>query len=242
MRIILFTFLSLCFQFSYCQKAGSDTIFLQQAFEKSLAYYQQITKNQSILFNGVEYVEPSATNDTHPFFLSNDWINGSVDFNGQKFENTPLLYDAFQGNLVTELPNGVAVALVPEKVSDFTIQGHHFINVTRSQGFRSLPNNTFYEQLYSGKTMVLALKQKERYEKIQSTTSIEVGFDEKVRYYIFHDGNYHLVKNKASIVRLFDDSKSEIKKYIKVNQLDFRTTREIALSKISAYYDQLNQR
>src|SRR5687768_6744309 len=101
--IIFFFFFTAAFA---QQTPAYDTTFLQEAVLNAVKQYEASLAEQSILYNGSEYAEPSRTeNEYHPFFKSDDWLIGSVDYDGEQFTDIPLLYDLTGDKLITELPN-----------------------------------------------------------------------------------------------------------------------------------------
>jgi hypothetical protein len=233
---VLFALLSFV---SNAQPHNIDSTFFNQAVATSIRIYEQSLNRQSLLYNGSEYVEAESTDDTHPFLESSDWVEGTLKYDGQRFENAPLLYDIYSGKIVTELHNGTSVALIPEKVKAFWIHTRHFIRagdskVSAENGLRP----GFYQVIYPGKTMVLAHHKKEIVEKIESTT-IHKTFREKEDYYILVQGTFLSANSKQAVLNILSDKKSELKKFINQQKLKFKLNRKQLLSSVCAQYDQL---
>src|SRR5688500_18456578 len=94
------------------QASVSDTIFLNQAIANAIRLYEKTLNTQSILYNGTQYVEPSQLDDHHPFFFTDDWTMSSVEYDGERFENVPVLYDLTNDKVISESHNGSQIELI----------------------------------------------------------------------------------------------------------------------------------
>lgn len=237
-QIILFFILSLFGRTTFAQ-AQPDTAFVATAEQNVIGLYEKALRAQSRLYNGSRYVAPDYNMELHPWFSSDDWITGSVFYDGKYFQDVPLMYDLYQGVLVTEhYPSAHAIQLVDEKLQHFTIDGHHFERISNESVGNSLPATDFYEILYSGETKVIVRRQKTLREQIVSQT-VERSFEEKNRYFLMRNGIFFPVKSKSSVLKLMSNRKQEIKKYLKQEKLIFADNRERALATVAEYYDTL---
>jgi hypothetical protein len=217
----------------------SDTTFLHGAILNSVKVYETSLGHQSILHNGPEYAEPSRTdNINHPFFLSDDWLIGTVHYDGEYFTDVPLLYDITTDKLVTESQNASQLELLTDRLNEFTIDNHHFIKIKAGQN--GLSKSGFYDVLYEGERRVIASRSKSNEEKIVDQ-SLQKLFKEKNRYFIVKDGVYSPVNNQSAIFKVLNDRKTELKKYMKKEHLSFKINREKTLAAVAAYYDTLKQ-
>ena len=224
--------------FTYAQ-APADTAFVVSATSHMVALHKQALGGQARLYNGSRYHEPIITRDYHPFFLSLDWMTGSVWYDGEFFENVPLLYDLLNDVLVTEhYPSGHPIQLVREKLRDFSIGGHHFEFIENNSVGNSLPRTGFYEVLYDGETKVVAARQKFMREIVQSL-QVEVEYEEKNRYFVLRNGIFFPVKSKGSMLKLMDDRRQQLKKLLKQKAISFPDNRELAIKSLAEFYDDL---
>jgi hypothetical protein len=218
---------------------SSDTLFVAAALQNSIHSYNVATANQSGLYNGGDYAEPARTNENHPYFLNEDWQNGSVEYKGQVYENLPLLYDLTSQRLVSELFNGQLFSLVTEHVRWFTLGERRFVNIDNNSVNKSLPVSGYYEEVYDGRSTVLALHVKTREERIESS-SIQVYFNARARYYILYNGNFVRITNKSSLLKLMSGNKSEMRSFINKQKLSFkRGALSNALAAAASHYDTL---
>ncbi|HEY9489229.1 MAG TPA: hypothetical protein VIQ51_12885 [Chryseosolibacter sp.] len=238
-RNFFLSFVALVVSFSAFPQVPHDTAFVVTARKNTIQLHEAALGAQAKLYNGSKYLAPTHTLEEHPYFSSEDWITGSVFYDGELFENVPLMYDLFNNSLITEhIPSGHAIQLVPEKLQYFTLVNHYFERIENESVANSLPHTGFYQILYGGETKVLARRQKAIFEKINETT-IERSFEDKDRYFIFRNGIYFSVRSKASVLKLLQDKKQDLKKFIKQKHISFSQNRELLLKSLAEYYDTL---
>ena len=222
---------------AHAQKA--DTAFLKASVGNMVSLYSSSIGGQTILYTGSEYGTPQTRDDQHPFFLSDDWIFGTVSYRGQDYENVPLLYDIRADQLVTEnYYNAEEIVLVSEKLGEFTIDVHRFIRIQNEDVGYSLPATGFYQVLYDGPSRTLARHQKTLTEDIESH-AVKIGYDEKTRYFIFRGGGYVIIRSRRALLNAFHDQKAALKQFLKKNKLYFRKDPANTLTKVVPYYDTL---
>jgi hypothetical protein len=219
--------------FSLCQSIQKDTLI--SAIQNTKIIYSQAMKGQSQLYNGSDYVKYQPLEDEHPYFISNDWKVGSIQYDEQVYENVGLLYNIFTDQVIIEYYRSeTPLELVKERVRSFTIDGHTFIQLREN----NLPNG-FYERLSDGNAKVYVKRSKGFQEKTPSSGKIERTFDEKSKYYILKDGIYHAVKSKSSLIKIFDTRKKEIKQFLNKNRLVFGKNKEKVIIRTVVFYNQM---
>jgi len=228
---------------SFSQVAGTDSSSQQGALTSTLSVFYASIGKQSPLYNGTEYTfyDPIVTGNAY-FSDVKAFTPASLVYNGILFNQVPILYDIYSDQVVVLLYNHFTkFALVKEKVSSFDYLGRHFININAD----TLANNTviqsgFYNELYNGKTQVLAKSSK----NIQTTSgqnSIETYFNLSKSYYVRKNGTYYSVSGKGSMLDVLKDKKKQLQQYIRASQLNFRKEPEEAMVEVTSYYDQLSK-
>jgi hypothetical protein len=233
--------LTLCFLLcaSWAQaQPSADTLFQEAAVKNTIKLYARSIQGQTSLYNGSQYREPNrSNNDQHPFFDSDDWVFGTVNYDGEFYDNVPLLYDITADKIVTEnYYNADQITLVSGKLTAFTMGKHTFTKLSHT----TLPRSGFYQVLYDGASMVVARRQKVIREKIISQT-IEIEFDPRYRYFLFKNGAYFQVKSKASVLKVLKDEKAALRQFISKNKIRFKYAPETALRRVAAQYDNLKK-
>ena len=222
------------------QTATTDTTFLNHAITKATEIYEQAIGGQAHLFNGTAYKEIIRHNsdEGHPYFLSDDWLEGSVQYDRGTYHNISMQYDLVKDKLVIEHPYSHSkLELITEKLDGFNISGHHFINIHGDSSNQASLRPGVYELLYDGHVKVYANYRKE-IQQVLELQQIRFIFDEKTQFYIYKQGNYYPVKNKSSVLKVFADRKSVIRKQLKKNKISFNKNQNQAIVESARFYDE----
>ena len=207
----------------------------------ALALYDSATVESQHLYNGKQYFVYDSREVEHQFFLTEDWTVGSVFYDGQQFERVPLLYDIVKDQLVARYRFGFGnVTLQNPKVRSFTLAGHDFMRVEADTGRVEGLRTGFYDQLYTGKTKVLARRRKERLPQL-SETKITIEFPVKDQLYLYKNGEYQPVRSKGSVLALLPEHKRLLRKELRKQNLSFRQNREASVVAMANRYDELNK-
>jgi hypothetical protein len=237
LRLIMGLFAVLFFnQFtSSAQGNQPDTLFVEAALERARDEYTRGMEGQSKIFSGTEYAEQhDLRSGHHPFFLTDDWSDGTVIYEGEVYRKVSMMYDISIDKVIVEhYYNHSMLQLVKGKVGLFSFMGHTFTHVSVNNSNLA---EGYYELLYGGDTKVLAKHEKTKERTIQSH-KVTFFYLEKSRYYILKDGVYHGVKDKSSLLKLLEDQKPALKKFMREMKIDFRHKRAKAIAQIAEFYD-----
>ena len=216
-----------------------DTAFIATAKQNAITLHEKELRTQSGLYNGSKYVAPDYDRDLHPYFSSEDWITGTVYYDGEYFTDVSLMYDLYNAALIAEhFPSGHPIQLIEEKVRSFNIDGHHFEKIENEVVGNSLPATDFYDVLHPGKTRLVARRQKLRRQEIEDL-SVETFFDEKTRYFVFKNDVFFPVKNRAALLKILSDKKRGLKKFLKDNKALRLQSKEELLRRLAEHYDSI---
>lgn len=196
----------------------------------------------SRLFNGIQYAGyPFSFLMGHQFFDTTAAMPGTITYDDVFYNDVQLLYDEVSDKAIV-ISNQRRVELSSERINAFTILNHHFVRIVKDSSAKTpISKDGFYELLYTGKVQVFKKEAKEVFEELSSDQGILRRILEKLNYYIGKDGNYFPVSNKKDVMAIFKDRKKEVRDYINNNGLSFRNNKEEAITKVSAYYDQLTK-
>ena len=222
------------------QKDDLDTLFVSNAKTKARTIYTEEIAGEAHLFNGVQYQEPNLHNydKGHPYYLSDDWVDGSIFYDGQWYENISILYNINYDKVIIDHPySHFSIELIKEKLKAFSILNHKFVRL-ESDSVRNSPIRTgIYDALYDGNVKVYAKRRKETREVIEAR-NVSIVFSENDQFFIYKNGFFFPVKSKSSVLKVFSDRKSALRKFIKKNQLKFNADRELALTESARFYDE----
>ena len=242
-KTLTFLILLVIFPFIPCTaQAQSDTSFVSSAVTDALKQYRTAIGINTHLFNGTEYYIPSFSGvKGHQFFQEKTFQNGSVKYDGAWFEEVAMLYELVQDELViVNHSSGYSQRLVKDRVDAFRLQGHTFLRLEADSTTALYIQPGFYDLLFSGNVQVLMKRRKILFERA-STDKVEREYRDASKFYIVKDNVYHLVGNKRSVMRVLQDQKRALNKFIKANKFRFSKDRENAITKIAEHYHTLHQ-
>lgn len=212
------------------QPDSKDTSFLAIARKNVIHSFTETLNAHAGLYNGREYDEYKQIADEHPY-LYLDWSEGVIEYFGKMHENIPLLYDLSTDEIITEQSSGSKISLLKQKVNYFILKKHRYEYLT----VNGLTPG-FYDVLYSGSIRVIAKRQKSKREKINGST-MEVFFDEQVKYFLITSKGSSSISNKRSLIKTLAADRPEIKKRLSSEKL--LSDKEKAFTGLASLYDQL---
>lgn len=243
MKMFLFIFLFFLFATkSFTQDNYIDSLFYQKATQNTISLYHENIGYHSKLFNGSQYASyPYQFKQGHPFFISDEFENGSLVYNQVLFSNVKLLYNEVSDLLIIKDQTHFT-QLIAQQVASFTIHDHNFIRIKNEslQNKSKMPEG-FYQVIFDGKVKAFSKEKKVILDDISSASEgIKRYIVVKNSFYIKKENDYYLIGKKKDIINLFSKNKKEINDFIKRNKLDFKENKMELISKVSAYYDQLS--
>jgi hypothetical protein len=234
MRTGLLLFIALILiQWAQAQIVLPDTTF-NKNYIAARRLYDSARNQQAAIYNGVQHMGYGNLEKGTAYFLTPDWSNGNVIYDGMFYRNIPLHYDILADELIVESPNGFGIILFSPRVKYFTIEGHRFINVADPQVTLS-PG--FYDVLLQGAMTILVRRHKRINETITGTES-EREYIEADDYYLMMDGRFHSIRNEEDIMQYTGNMKKEIKKILKKNHVHFKKEMEQAIKLVAGTYNQ----
>lgn len=238
MKSIRFGILLAFYSFQALYSNGQVSVNPQQVSEKkdsviSLYFsnqYKELAIYNGKLFRGHEYGIKG-----HGFYLSSDWQTGNVLYEGIWYNNVPIRYDIFRDQLMVNHPNNITIILFGERVQEFNFKGMDFFRF--NAGVKNEPSAKIYQLVSDGKIRVYARRLKVLEENLENR-KLEKKFIDAHKFYLVKDGNFHLIRNKNSMLNLLSDRRKEIQKELKKNNIRFKTNPESAIIHIADFYNQ----
>ena len=223
---------------SIAQEPTDHLKLYEQTQENIISVYKDKMGVNLGLYNGSEYQYSGHNVKGFPYFKSADTLQGSVFYDGNLYDNVPMYYDLVNDELVIlNYSKDFPIKLVTDKITYFIIDKCKFLKAGKSD--LTLPGSSgFYEELYNNKTGIFAKKEKilRLSAKAEDNTASYVEYR---RYFIYADNKMHEVSNEKSVLKVFQKRKSDLKKFIHVNNLDFKKNFEEAIVKTAQQFDQI---
>ncbi len=206
----------------------------------ALKTYHNFLAPEAGLNRGSEYIDITyKIKKGNPYFGDDSMREGSVCYDHVVYENINLLFNEVFEQIIMDIKDTVfRMTLNNEQVDSFSIGNHRFIHLRDSLN-PSAPRNGYYEQLYRGKVLLLKKEKKTLQEGEPSPDGVDKYVVTSVTYYLVQNGVYHIVDSKNELFDLLKANKSELKKFVRSNQLNIRKDKENALIKIASWYDNL---
>jgi len=175
---------------------------------------QLIGKTNSGVFNGIVYVEQyKVINERHKFFSAPNFTNGSVVYDKQPYFNLLLKYDLFDDELLTnnlERIGSPIIQLDKEKITDFTIEDHRFINIDFN-----IKNNEslsgFFEVLLKNDSLTLYKRHEKKIIRKANKKIRYFEFKDNNSYYIHYNNTYNLLNKTKDFNAIFPNYKTQLK-------------------------------
>ncbi|MBE9664090.1 hypothetical protein [Mucilaginibacter myungsuensis] len=204
---------------------------------KAITIFQQSVGDQSLLYNGPGYFFLRPELKTNPCLDDAKVLSpGSVVYYGYAYNNIPLMLDIERDLVITTWNDDESLmSLHSQKLSEFKLQGRHFIRIEADPANTTTPAVGFYDVLHNGKVQLLAKR-----SKILHIMDVQKGPDDryeyKVSYYLKKGGKYLSVSGRVDLISTLGDHEDELKKHLKTIRSDFA---EADMAKLASYYDTL---
>jgi hypothetical protein len=237
MKMYLLPLLLVVAHTTLSQPLKGDTTFLTRAQANQVQKYNRLIGGNSRLYNGTEYRDYISHGDEHPYFGTDDWAPGSIEYDDVFYPNVDLFYDLSKDAVIVEhTPTGEKIELIAEKISRFTMGDHSFVRLrTDSAG---IIETGFYEVLSVGTVTLYAHHQKTPGSRAESGEIIYY-FGTLDKLYLYSDGVYHRIKSKGSVSSLLRDHKKELASWRKSNRALLKGNREKAITAMVVEYNRL---
>ena len=226
MKFVFFAVLGICPGLLVAQTDSTDSAFLARAINHQRVIYRDLIGANSSLYNGTEYKETllNIRQGGIPYFLSADWVQGSVVYNGQSYDHIDLQYDIVNNKILTHpFYSFIKMELLYDRIDQFTLADHTFVRLKTIS-----KTDNFYDRLTTGRAELYALRKKEVLEEVGGGKITHVLIN-KTRYYVLHNGNLLPVKSRRDLYKIFPECKARIKKHLEEKRISFRRNFESAL-------------
>lgn len=238
-RTIITSILAISSLHLFAQGFSADTLKSASTSANVIdTYYKSVGTNLR-LYNGIEYNRYGHGFTGTPFFNNSDFTVGSVYYDGVLYPGVALLYDVVQDELIVkDYTKNYEMKLVKEKVDYFDLFEHRFIHLTNKNADENVPAEGYYEVLLQGKVTVLKKAEK----KIEASSKAEEAtkFTSYTRLYVKKDNNYYKIDNPNALVRAFRDKKTEVRKYIRTNDLGKKNMEKL-ITETTSYYNSITK-
>ena len=223
------------------QDPSADSAFYSRAISAARSQYMKNIGANSYLYNGVAYDRYWNGIIGHPFFMNEQFQQGSIYYDGSFYEDVLLMYDIAHDQLVSKnFSKEVNISLLSSKIRYFTIGKNNFTRIMADSTNLSSLVTGFYEILYKGKIIVLERHEKRIEHSFRPEDNI-TKFTVHNDMYVFKDGKYHLITDESGLQSLFKEKRADIRMFLNRREINFKKDPEGTVMKVVIYYEQLKK-
>jgi hypothetical protein len=198
-----------------------------------------ITENQ-VLYNGRIWRNQYLNLENDQFLFTRDLLPGSVSISGKSFSGIFLRYDIFNDEIITPADIPGMVQINKEMVDSFSLRfenkTYRFSKITED----TLPNLRGYVNvLYKGRSALYMRYIKELYH--MSGQSVNDKFFQKSQLYFVKNKAVFPINSKRDLFNIFSNEKTQIKEFIKKNNIGVSKRDPESFVPVVKYIDSLIQ-
>jgi hypothetical protein len=219
------------------QNNTADSLFYQATIATLRNNYNTTMGPSTHLCTGQEYIPNGQKAEGTPFFSADKTGPNLVFFDGTLYKEPDLRYDEVADQLIINT-GAASIQLVKEKVTFFSIAGHDFHALQENKTATSGMTPGFYEQLYSAPSITLYAR-REKKLVFPSRAEDQLKYVQIDTWYLEFQHTLYRVDGQHTLLKILNDKKDQLKKFIKDNDLHFGKRLEESFIRSIAYYAQL---
>jgi hypothetical protein len=169
--------------------------------------------NNSLLYNGTEYIKQFDQTKGTPFFPT-EKTNGAVFYFGNWYQNLDLLYDIQDDVVITRDVQGLLkMRLTREKLDEFKVDGHHFVKYKLTSGA-----GEYYEQFFKGQRSLLM-----QWRKVTDSDDPQIQkYILRKTLFVLDKGEIITLERTSDLFSIDPKHQKELKKFYREQKLSFK--------------------
>ena len=176
------------------------------------------------LINGFIYMLPNPRIIGTPYLYEDKWSEATIYINGKKYPHQMIKYDLYQDDIVLKatIENNTQSLIIINKsqIDSFLVENSLFIS--SSKIFPGNTEITFYEQIYSGKLILLKKYKKDFLSTYNNITPYGKYSSLKSDLYLFEQEQLINVSRKNSLIKFIEKKyRKNIRAYMKSINMDY---------------------
>jgi hypothetical protein len=200
---------------------------------------QDTVRDNQVLYNGRIWRNLYSIVQEDQFFLSREFIQGSVTIDGETFTGIQLKYDIFKDELLSPVEGGI-IQLNKELIDSFSLSYNNVNYAFIKMKDDSLNNSaSFYDVLYDGKA-ALYVRQNKKIDKM----AVEGRYDkfyQMNKVYVVRGDKFLPVARKRDLLILLEDKIIQVNEFLKKNKLRITEKVPETFIPVLRFYDNLNK-
>jgi hypothetical protein len=197
---------------------------------------QDSLKENQTLYNGKIWRNLYYNVMDHQFFLSKEFLTGSLSIKGKTFDNIQLKYDLYKDEILTSIDSGRILQLNKEMIDSFTLSfqniNYRFISMQEDSLKR---DRSFFNVLYNGESSLL-LKFSKKIDKLADEGKYDKFYQIQKIYFVKGKAFYQIT-GKNDLFKILPEDKTRIKDFMKKNKLRISGKDPESFIPLIRYYD-----
>jgi hypothetical protein len=197
-------------------------------------------KEDLALYNGRLWINTYYKIKGDPYFLTGEFLSGSVTFNGKVFPDQKLKYDIYNDEIILWVNPVTTIILNKEMIDRFILnykdKAYKVINIGDDSAsvIKGLVN------VYYDGTTTLFVKYKKMIDPLAVDKIYDI-FYQTLRLYIRKDDKIYPVSGKKDLLKILEDKAVEVRNFIKSNKVVLVRKSPETFVPVLRYYDSLKQ-
>lgn len=225
----------------FAQAVNNDSTVLSQSIASAREDYFTTIRSQAEVYNGSEYVDFERRIVGHQFFETDLHEEGSIVYEGIEYQNLEMQYEIYRDLCLikhfSEKGFAYSIELNSQKIQEFRLLDHRFVFLSEDSVEKFNMKAGFYDIVMDREVKYFVKRIKTINQ--QSSADLTEEFLQKDKYFILKDQQYHQVRSRRSVLKLFPAYKKPLKKYFRRNRIYFNDDREFAIGEAIRVYLQM---
>ncbi|GEM_PF-273009 len=225
------------------QESNLNVEFLNKSLVSAREVYLQDIGDQLQIYNGKEYAEYDRQITGHPFYLTDYYEYGVLEYDGNNYDSVEMRYDIHKDALILKhfTQSGFVKEFIlnDSKITRFYLLNRTFIVIPDSSETQPLETG-IYELLFHDELYLLSKRSKKYVEEFHGVY-LKQRFEEESKYYILNNDQLSSIRNKRSLIKAFPEQKKGIKKHIRDSRLYFGNDLENSIISTVRYVSTLKE-
>ena len=211
-----------------------------QVTEPYAVDYMEAVSRYAALFSGNRQQPLTVSTQNHQYFKEETYTTGRLSYGGVIYPDISLRWDLYRDELVLFSPSNYNLVLSNEHLGFAEMYGYH-IFYFRHDGLKDCPPAGNYILLYSVENLFLLEKLTNTLLHKDENNRILYYFSLSTNFYLQKDGAYYKIKNRRTLLKKLDTHRKELKRFIRANELRYRSDAEKMVLQVVEEYDKLSR-
>jgi hypothetical protein len=207
------------------------------------AYSNDIQQNPSdkrMLLNGRIWRNQYSKAVGDQFFLTNSFLNGTVTFDGRKFDNLDLQFDIVNDELILKIESYPIIIMNKEMVDSFSLaSGNRIYHIFNAGNDSSGALKGYVNVLYDGPSALYV-----KYTKKIQPLAVDGRYDlflAEHRTYLRKGAELVSVKSRKKLLNILENRKKEIRHFLRTNRIKLSGKDPDTFVPVLKYYDSIRE-